>query len=60
MARYHGNVHRAAVDLKASTIVTCSRKPTPCAGRSASGTLLEACLCDYTGRLGWEKALRQS
>jgi tRNA nucleotidyltransferase (CCA-adding enzyme) len=53
MARYHGNVHRAA-DLKASTIVTLFEKTDAFRRPERFQQLLDACLCDYTGRLGWE------
>ena len=53
MARYHGNVHRAA-DLKASIIVTLFEKTDALRRPERFRNLLEACLCDYTGRLGWE------
>ncbi|NTV68679.1 MAG: multifunctional CCA addition/repair protein [Azonexaceae bacterium] len=53
MARYHGNVHRAA-DLKASTIVTLFEKTDALRRPQRFQQLLDACLCDYTGRLGWE------
>ncbi|MGB4066041.1 MAG: multifunctional CCA addition/repair protein [Azonexus sp.] len=53
MARYHGNVHRAA-DLKASTIVTLFEKIDALRRPERFQQLLDACLCDYTGRLGWE------
>jgi tRNA nucleotidyltransferase (CCA-adding enzyme) len=53
MARYHGNVHRAA-DLKASTIVTLFEKTDALRRPERFQQLLDACLCDYTGRLGWE------
>ena len=53
MARYHGNVHRAA-DLKASTLVTLFEKTDALRRPERFRNLLEACLCDYTGRLGWE------
>ena len=53
MARYHGNVHRAA-DLKASTIVTLFEKTDALRRPERFRNLLEACLCDYPGRLGWE------
>ena len=53
MARYHGNVHRAA-DLKASTIVTLFEKTDALRRPKRFQQLLDACLCDYTGRLGWE------
>lgn len=53
MARFHGNVHRAA-DLKASTIVTLFEKTDALRRPERFQQLLDACLCDYTGRLGWE------
>ncbi|WP_295005246.1 multifunctional CCA addition/repair protein [uncultured Dechloromonas sp.] len=53
MARYHGNVHRAA-DLKASTLVTLFEKTDALRRPERFQQLLDACLCDYTGRLGWE------
>ncbi|PKO36986.1 MAG: multifunctional CCA addition/repair protein [Betaproteobacteria bacterium HGW-Betaproteobacteria-6] len=53
MARYHGNVHRAA-DLKASTIVALFEKTDALRRPERFQQLLDACLCDYTGRLGWE------
>jgi len=53
MARYHGNVHRAA-DLKASTIVTLFEKTDALRRPGRFQQLLDACICDYTGRLGWE------
>ena len=53
MARYHGNVHRAA-DLRASTIVTLFEKTDALRRPERFQQLLDACLCDYTGRLGWE------
>ncbi|MCG2575741.1 multifunctional CCA addition/repair protein [Dechloromonas sp. XY25] len=52
-ARYHGNVHRAA-DLKASTVVTLFEKTDALRRPERFRQLLDACLCDYTGRLGWE------
>ena len=53
-ARYHGNIHRAA-DLKASTIVTLFEKTDALRRPERFRQLLDACLCDFTGRLGWEK-----
>jgi tRNA nucleotidyltransferase (CCA-adding enzyme) len=52
-ARYHGNVHRAT-ELKASTIVTLFEKTDAWRRPERFQQLLEACLCDFTGRLGWE------
>jgi tRNA nucleotidyltransferase (CCA-adding enzyme) len=53
MARYHGNIHRVA-DLKASTIVALFEKTDALRRPERFEQLLEACRCDYTGRLGWE------
>ncbi|MBK7647315.1 MAG: multifunctional CCA addition/repair protein [Betaproteobacteria bacterium] len=53
MARYHGNIHRAA-DLKANTIVTLFEKTDALRRPERFQQLLDACLCDFTGRLGWE------
>ena len=53
MARYHGNVHRAA-ELRAATIVTLFEKADALRRPERFRELLDACLCDYTGRLGWE------
>jgi len=53
MARYHGNIHRAA-DLRASTIVGLFEKCDALRRPGRFQQLLEACICDYTGRLGWE------
>jgi tRNA nucleotidyltransferase (CCA-adding enzyme) len=53
MARYHGNIHRAA-DLRAATIVGLLEKSDALRRPERFQQLLEACICDYTGRLGWE------
>jgi len=53
MARDHGNVHRAA-DLKPSTIVALLERSDALRRPERFEQLLEACRCDYTGRLGWE------
>jgi tRNA nucleotidyltransferase (CCA-adding enzyme) len=53
MARYHGTIHRAA-ELKASTIVSLFEKSDALRRPERFQQLLDACLCDYTGRLGWE------
>ena len=54
MARYHGNVHRSQ-ELKPSTIVSLLEKTDALRRPGRFQQLLEACVCDYTGRLGWEK-----
>ena len=52
-ARHHGNIHRAA-ELKATTIVTLFEKTDALRRPERFGQLLDACRCDFTGRLGWE------
>lgn len=51
-ARYHGNIHRAA-ELRAGTIVSLLEKTDALRRPERFQQLLDACLCDYTGRLGW-------
>ena len=53
MARYHGQVHRAG-ELQPSTLVTLFEKTDALRRPERLGQLLQACLCDYTGRQGWE------
>lgn len=53
MAQYHGNIHRAT-DLRASTVVGLLEKTDALRRPERFRQLLAACLCDYTGRLGWE------
>ncbi|MFZ2268175.1 MAG: multifunctional CCA addition/repair protein [Azonexus sp.] len=53
MARDHGNIHRAA-DLKPATIVSLLERSDALRRPERFRQLLEACRCDYTGRLGWE------
>lgn len=52
MARYHGNIHRAA-DLRASTIVELLEKTDALRRPERFELLVETCRCDYNGRLGW-------
>jgi tRNA nucleotidyltransferase (CCA-adding enzyme) len=52
-ARHHGNIHRAG-ELKAATIVTLFEKTDALRRPERFHQLLDACRCDYTGRLGWE------
>lgn len=52
MARYHGNIHRAE-ELKASTIVKLLESTDALRRPQRFQQLLDACRCDYTGRLGW-------
>ncbi|HEX6734090.1 MAG TPA: multifunctional CCA addition/repair protein [Azonexus sp.] len=53
MARHHGNIHRSA-DLRAATVVGLLEKTDALRRSDRFRQLLEACICDYTGRLGWE------
>lgn len=53
MARYHGNIHRSA-ELRAATIVGLFEKTDALRRPARFQQLLDACLCDFTGRLGWE------
>lgn len=53
MARYHGNIHRSE-ELKPATIVSLLEKTDALRRPTRFEQLLEACWCDYTGRLGWE------
>lgn len=53
MAREHGKIHRSA-DLKPATIVTLLERSDALRRPERFRQLLEACRCDYTGRLGWE------
>ena len=53
MARHHGNIHRAA-ELRAATIVGLFEKTDALRRPARFQQLLDACLCDFTGRLGWE------
>ncbi len=53
MAKYHGNIHRAA-DLRANTLVELFEKTDALRRPERFEQLLEACRCDYTGRGGWQ------
>ena len=53
MARHHGNIHRSG-DLRAATIVGLLEKTDALRRPERFRQLLESCICDYTGRLGWE------
>lgn len=53
MARYHGLVHRVA-DLDPETVVSLIEKADALRRPERFRQLLEACRCDYTGRLGWQ------
>ena len=51
-ARYHGDIHRAG-ELRASTLVTLLERTDALRRPERFTQLLEACRCDYNGRLGW-------
>jgi tRNA nucleotidyltransferase (CCA-adding enzyme) len=53
VARYHGDMHRAA-ELRASTIVKLIEAADALRRPQRFEQVLEACACDYQGRLGWE------
>ena len=53
VARHHGTIHRAG-ELRASTIVELLEKCDALRRPGRFTELLDACLCDYTGRTGWE------
>ncbi|MCL2346336.1 MAG: multifunctional CCA addition/repair protein [Desulfobulbus sp.] len=53
MARHHGVIHRAG-DLRAATLVGLLEKCDALRRPQRFEQLLQACLCDYTGRLGWQ------
>jgi len=52
MARQHGRVHRAG-ELRAATVVDLLDDCDAWRRPERFGQLLDACWCDYTGRLGW-------
>lgn len=53
MAAHHGNIHRAA-ELRAATLVGLFEKTDALRRPERFQQLLDACRCDYTGRLGWQ------
>ena len=53
VARYHGDIRRGP-QLRAATIVTLLENADALRRPQRFDQLLEACLCDYHGRLGWE------
>ncbi|WP_374343525.1 multifunctional CCA addition/repair protein [Azonexus sp.] len=53
MARHHGAVHRAA-ELRPATVVELFEKTDALRRPERFRQLLDTCLCDFTGRLGWE------
>ena len=52
VARYHGDIHRAA-ELRASTLVKLLESTDALRRPQRFEQLLEACACDFHGRLGW-------
>ena len=53
MARYHGNIHRSG-ELRPATIIGLFEKTDALRRPARFQQLLEACQCDFNGRLGWE------
>ena len=51
-ARYHGDIHRAA-ELRPATLVTLLERTDALRRPERFTQLLQACQCDYNGRLGW-------
>ncbi len=52
-ARWHGDIHRAE-ELRPETIVSLLEKTDALRRPGRFEQLLEVCLCDHTGRLGWQ------
>jgi len=52
-ARWHGHIH-CSLELRPATIVEVIEKCDGLRRPDRFSQLLEACLCDYTGRAGWE------
>ncbi len=59
MARHHGNIHRAG-ELRSTTIVKLLESTDALRRPERFRQLLDACLCDFTGRLGWENRVYES
>ena len=53
-ARYHGDIHRAA-ELRPTTLVTLLERTDALRRPERFRQLLEACQCDFNGRLGWQE-----
>ncbi len=51
-ARFHGDIHRAA-ELRPTTIVTLLERADALRRPQRFEQLLQACACDFHGRLGW-------
>jgi tRNA nucleotidyltransferase (CCA-adding enzyme) len=54
VARYHGDIRRGP-ELRAASIVRLLARTDALRRPQRFGQLLEACACDYHGRLGWEE-----
>lgn len=54
VARYHGDVHRAA-ELRATTIVKLLENADALRRPQRFEQMLQACACDFHGRLGWQE-----
>ena len=52
VARYHGDIHRAS-ELRAATLVKLLENSDALRRPQRFEQLLEACICDFHGRLGW-------
>jgi len=52
-ARFHGDIHRAA-ELRPATVVKVLEQADALRRPQRFAQLLEACACDFNGRLGWE------
>ena len=53
-ARYHGDIHRGP-ELRAATVVKLLENTDALRRPQRFEQLLEACACDFHGRLGWEE-----
>ncbi len=53
MAEHHGKIHRAN-DMRADTLVKFFEATDALRRPARFQQLLDACRCDYTGRLGWQ------
>ena len=53
MVRYHGDIRRGP-ELRAATLVKLLENTDALRRPQRFEQLLEACVCDYHGRLGWE------
>jgi tRNA nucleotidyltransferase (CCA-adding enzyme) len=58
-ARYHGDIHRAS-ELRATTLVTLLERTDALRRPERFNQLLQACQCDFNGRLGWAERIYDS